>query len=102
MADIIVTPGSPLVVTINPPTVSPVVISAGGPTGPAGADGATGPQGPAGADGQGVPVGGVEGQVILKQSATDYDTAWDYVESVYAPIENNEGSVMSAGTPVYA
>ena len=111
MADIIVTPGSPLVVTINPPTVSPVIISAGGPAGPAGADGAdgaTGPQGPAGADGadgadgQGVPVGGVEGQVILKQSATDYDTAWDYVESVYAPIENNEGSVMSAGTPVYA
>jgi hypothetical protein len=110
MSEIIVTPGSPLVVTINPPTVSPVIIY-GGEKGDTGATGATGPAGPAGADGadgadgangQGVPVGGVEGQVILKQSATDYDTAWDYVESVYAPIENNEGSVMSAGTPVYA
>ena len=60
MSEIIVTPGSPLVVTITPPTVSPVIISAGGPVGPAGADGAdgadgatgpTGPQGPAGNDG---------------------------------------------------
>ena len=86
--------GSPI--TISQQSVSPVNVSIVGATGPAGATGADG------AAGQGVPAGGVEGQVILKQSATDYDTAWDYVESVYAPIENNEGSTMSAGTPVYA
>jgi hypothetical protein len=51
MADIIVTPGSPTVVTITPPTVSPVIITAGGPKGDTGATGPTGPQGPAGADG---------------------------------------------------
>jgi hypothetical protein len=85
MADIIVTPGSPLVVTINPPTVSPVIITAGGPAGPAGADGvdgAIGPQGPAGADGAdgapgvGVPAGGATGESLLKASDTDYDTEW--------------------------
>ena len=49
MADIIVTPGSPLVVTINPPTVSPVIITtATGPKGDTGDTGATGPAGPAG------------------------------------------------------
>lgn len=37
---------------------------------PAGADGADG------ADGQGVAVGGTEGQVLAKASATDFDTAW--------------------------
>jgi len=79
-----------------------ITVSSKGPKGDTGETGATGPAGADGAAGQGVPAGGVEGQVILKQSATDYDTAWDYVESVYAPIENNEGSVMSAGTPVYA
>lgn len=37
-----------------------------------------GEQGPAG---EGVPSGGSEGQFILKQSATDYDTAWEYVSA---------------------
>jgi len=55
-----------------------------------------------GIDGQGVPTGGSEGQIIVKQSATDYDTAWDYVESVYLQVQNDEGSTLSAGTPVYA
>ena len=73
-----------------------------GPQGPAGPAGATGPAGADGADGQGVPTGGVEGQVVIKQSETDYDTAWDYVESVYLQIQNDEGSTLSAGTPVYA
>jgi hypothetical protein len=93
--------GSPI--TINQQSVSPTTVNLSAASAVnVSVVGATGPTGPAGAAGQGVPVGGVEGQVILKQSATDYDTAWDYVESVYAPIENNEGSVMSAGTPVYA
>lgn len=32
--------------------------------------------GPAGPPGPGVPIGGTTGQVLAKQSATDYDTAW--------------------------
>jgi hypothetical protein len=48
--------------------------------GPAGADGADGTDGADGADGSngvGVPVGGTTGQVLTKQSATDYDTDWE-------------------------
>lgn len=41
-----------------------------GDPGPAGADGAAGPAGP------GLPVGGAVGTAPVKQSATDYDTAW--------------------------
>jgi len=41
--------------------------------GRAGPQGATGPQGPAG---QGVPVGGTQGQALVKNSATNYDTVW--------------------------
>ena len=73
--------------------------------GPAGATGPQGPQGetgPAGAAGQGLPTGGVEKQVIFKQSGTDYDTDWGYVESVYLQVQNDEGSTLPAGTPVYA
>jgi len=73
-----------------------------GPQGIQGIQGLPGADGADGADGQGVPTGGVEGQVIVKQSATDYDTAWDYVESVYLQIQNDEGSTLSAGAPVYA
>lgn len=36
----------------------------------------TGNAGPAGANGAGVAVGGTTGQVLVKASATDYDTAW--------------------------
>jgi hypothetical protein len=48
-----------------------------GPTGPTGATGPTGPTGPAGADGAGLPVGGSDNQILTKQSATDYDYAWE-------------------------
>lgn len=41
--------------------------------GPKGDTGATGPQGPAGA---GVAAGGIENQVLQKNSTTDYDTKW--------------------------
>lgn len=41
-----------------------------------GVDGQDGQTGPAGADGVGVPSGGTAGQVLVKASATDYDTAW--------------------------
>lgn len=41
-----------------------------GPQGPAGSAGATGPAGP------GLPVGGAVGQVPIKNSASNYQTAW--------------------------
>jgi Collagen triple helix repeat (20 copies) len=47
-----------------------------GPTGATGATGSTGPAGADGADGVGVPVGGTTGQVLAKNSNTDYDTEW--------------------------
>lgn len=56
-----------------------------GATGPAGATGPQGPQGvqgvqgvagPAGANGQGVPTGGLAGQVLTKNSNSNFDTAW--------------------------
>lgn len=52
------------------------------PTGPRGATGPAGAAGPAGAPGaqgpagEGVPVGGTEGQALVKASATDFDTEW--------------------------
>jgi len=59
-----------------------------GPTGPTGATGSQGPQGatgpqgakgdpgPTGPTGPGVKPGGTAGQVLAKNSATDYDTIW--------------------------
>ena len=52
-----------------------------GPTGgPTGATGASGPYGPTGATGPtgpgGVPPAGLTGEVLTKQSATDYDVTW--------------------------
>jgi hypothetical protein len=38
--------------------------------------GLTGPTGATGATGAGFPVGGTAGQVLVKLSATNYDTAW--------------------------
>ena len=55
------------------------VQGATGAPGATGATGNTGPQGPTGATGaagQGVPTGGTTGQVLTKNSATDYDTHW--------------------------
>ena len=47
-----------------------------GDPGATGAIGPQGPQGPAGANGQGVPVGGTAGQVLTKNTATNFDTSW--------------------------
>jgi hypothetical protein len=53
-----------------------------GPQGTTGNTGATGPQGPTGTTGStgpagpGVPTGGATGQVLEKNSATNYDTVW--------------------------
>lgn len=47
-----------------------------GNTGPQGDQGIQGPAGADGANGQGVPIGGTQGQVLRKISATNYDTEW--------------------------
>lgn len=51
-----------------------------GDPGPAGADstvpGPAGPAGPTGPAGPGVPTGGTAGQVLAKNSASNYDTGW--------------------------
>lgn len=39
--------------------------------------GDTGPTGPAGSDGAGLPTGGADNQILTKQSATDFDYAWE-------------------------
>ena len=53
-----------------------------GPVGPTGPPGSTGPAGPTGATGtqgppgQGVPTGGTAGQILTKNTATNYDASW--------------------------
>jgi hypothetical protein len=47
-----------------------------GATGTTGATGAKGDTGATGAAGPGVPTGGTTGQVLVKNSATNYDTKW--------------------------
>lgn len=67
-----------------------------GPTGgqgPAGATGAPGAQGPAG---PGLVVGGTTGQILVKKSATDYDTQW--VAATAAPT-GPAGGVLSGTYP---
>jgi len=46
-----------------------------GPAGPTGA-GATGPAGPTGPTGIGIPTGGATGEVLTKNSTTNYDASW--------------------------
>ena len=60
-----------------------------GATGATGANGATGAQGPAG---PGVATGGTNGQVLAKNSATDFDTGW------ITPSGGGGGNVSTSGT----
>jgi hypothetical protein len=63
----IIVPGKPKPPIVVETTVDgPVNVQVGRP----------GPQGLEGDPGQGVPVGGTTGQVLTKNSATDYDTSW--------------------------
>lgn len=55
------------------PTGATGVTGATGPAGTAGSVGVTGATGPAG---QGVPIGGTSGQVLAKNTSTNYDTVW--------------------------
>lgn len=54
----------------------PVPVGPPGTPGPAGPTGPVGPAGPPGASGAGVPNGGLPGQILIKNSATDQDVAW--------------------------
>jgi hypothetical protein len=62
--------------TVTPDPDDPAVIRVDGTGGPAGATGPAGPTGPTGPAGPGVPAGGTTGQVLEKNSGTDYDTDW--------------------------
>lgn len=75
-------------------------VTLSGARGPAGADGA---QGEDGQPGVGVPAGGTEGQIIVKQSATDYDTAWsdNYATNVELYVKNSTAGAMTKGQVVY-
>ena len=52
------------------------ILAEKGDTGLTGATGDDGPQGDPGDDGEGVPAGGTTGQVLAKNSDTDYDVEW--------------------------
>lgn len=64
------------VTLLQGPQGEPGEPGADGAPGAPGADGAPGAPGADGADGEGVPTGGATGQVLTKQSATDFDTVW--------------------------
>ena len=52
--------------------------------------------------GPGVPIGGREDQIIVKQSATNYDTAWEYPDKTIFQVRNDSGVTLNAGDVVYA
>jgi len=58
-------------------TTWPAGIDMNGTDGTNGTNGTNGEDGADGADGLGVPAGGVANDIIVKQSATENDTAWD-------------------------
>lgn len=75
-----------------------------GPTGPTGATGVTGPTGPTGSTGPtgpGVASGGTAGQILSKNSATNYDTTWIDNEA-YRVVETvKAGVALDKGMAVY-
>ena len=58
-----------------------------------------GATGAAGADGQGVPTGGTTGQVLKKNSGTNYDTSWGDVNEV--PTSGTTGHVLTKNSSGY-
>lgn len=62
-----------------------------------------GTSGPQGAPGEGVPVGGTAGQILAKDSATDYDTSWidNFTTDVRKYVKNDSGGTLAKGTVVY-
>lgn len=62
-----------------------------------------GTSGPQGAPGEGVPVGGTTGQILAKDSATNYDTSWidNFTTDVRKLVKNDSGGTLAKGTVVY-
>lgn len=52
--------------------------------------------------GASLPIGGVENQVLTKQSATDGDADWEYPHTLYVTVRNTSGGTLAKGTPVHA
>ena len=57
----------------------------------------------------GLPIGGVANNILIKNSATDYDAYWGTITADMAPyakqlvafVRNDEGTALPKGTPVY-
>lgn len=49
-----------------------------------------------------VPSGGDIGEVLTKDSATDYDVSWQDVHTLYVEVRNQSGGTLAKGTPVHA
>ena len=79
-----------------------------GAKGDTGATGATGPQGPqgiqgpTGATGPGVPSGGSAGQMLVKHSATNYDTEWSNPNQLPAIANLQDGLAIVADGNTHA
>ena len=76
-----------------------------GATGPTGPQGDIGPTGDTGPTGVGVPIGGIEGQVLAKNTDTDYDTIWidNYANQIRVICKNDSATVtITKGTVVMA
>ena len=75
-----------------------------GSTGPTGSTGSTGSTGPTGPTGVGVQSGGFSGQVLEKNSSTDYDTQWSYMDNSTCEFIPRTGSttVTSNGVTITA
>ena len=71
-----------------------------GEQGPQGVQGPTGATGPQGDPGVGVPTGGTTGQVLSKQSDTDYDTIWS--NGNFVPAGGNQGQYLRKTSSGYA
>lgn len=71
-----------------------------GPKGDTGEKGEKGDAGPQGSTGEGVPVGGTEGQVLTKNSATDFDTAWKTLESGGSSLVRFKEITASSESPI--
>ena len=56
-------------------------------------------QGPPGND---VPAGGLQYQVIVKQSSTPQDTSWEYPDKTIFEVRNDSGDTLNSGDVVYA
>ena len=80
----------------DPPILGAMAL--GGQQGPVGPAGPAGPQGP---PGPGVPVGGTPGQVLTKQSITDYDTFWTATVAADKNYVHTQGTLSATWTVVH-